>query len=92
MTLFENIFKESMSKEQEQEYFPPSFDPCTDREWNIAPNIDDYDGALFAVMERIAFEKWDLNDRECKEIAHAVSNALWAGYHAGFKRGKDEAV
>jgi hypothetical protein len=74
---------------EEKEYFPDSFDPCIDIEWNIAPNIDDYTIALFSKMQDIAFKKWDLNDRECEEIAHAVSNAMWAGYREGFEKGKE---
>jgi hypothetical protein len=63
-----------------------SFDPCEDKDWNIPEDIEEYKSSLFSNMQNIAFEKWDLNDRECNEIAHAVTNALWAGYTEGLKR------
>jgi hypothetical protein len=96
---FKNILKESMSFEQEDECFPPGFDPTKrdggvgfDDDWNHPGNPDDYHSALWDFIKNHWYphQSFDeLNDGP-EKIAKAVSNAWWAGWYAALKSSRKE--
>jgi hypothetical protein len=94
-----SLFSKSFSLEDYKKYFPKDWDP-TDRSggcwkdrgtkgWLTSPNPDDYDSALWAVIQDYLKDHYNLTANEREQIASIVSNAFWAGNRRGFENARD---